>query len=477
MFEYGSYTITTSLFPKLLGLIYFIAFGGFIFQIKGLLGKKGILPINDVLDFYKRKFGKQRYYIIPSLFWFCSSDKFLIFFMYLGAFLGLFLFVTPFTIFIPFLLLTLFILQLSLVSVGQDFLGFGWELYLLEITFPTLFLSLSSPSNPYIFYYLYLILFNVHIQAGASKLLSKDPNWRNLTAIAYHLQSQPIPNLTAWYVHKLPMSLHKLGCLYMFLIELCVPFGIFFGEEIRLYTFLLLASLQVFIYLTGNFSYLNHLTFILTTLLISDKYLSPFFKASPYQFLKAFDCFIIVIALILTALQLVNLWNYLFRSKVIFKKIFNFLKPFHLILDHGIFAIMTTTRYEIVIEGSMDGDKWLEYEFYFKPSNVFKRPKRNSPYQPRLDWMMWFLPFRDYSFQFWFHKFQYRLLSGSDDVLKLIQFNPFKDQKPKYIRALMYKYCYSDLKMKKKSQVWWQRSLIGQYGPTLLLNEQKNVEP
>jgi hypothetical protein len=475
MFDYGSYIITASLFPKLLGLIYFIAFGGFIFQIKGLLGKNGILPINSYLKYYEKIWGKKRFYIIPSIFWLCSKDLFLLFCMYLGAFLGFFLFANPYVFLTPFLLIILFILQLSLVSCGQDFLGFGWELYLLEVTFPTFFLSLSSPPNPFIFYYLYLILFNVHLQAGASKLLSKDPNWRNLTATFYHLQSQPIPNTLAWYAHKLPLIIHKIGCAYVFFVELVVPLGFFFGQEIRLYTFILLATLQLFIYLTGNFSYLNHLTFVFSTLLISDKYLLNFFSAQPTFTVSHIEGLSTSIALLLSVLQLTNLWNYFFKNKPLLKNLLNTLSPFHLILNHGIFAIMTTKRYEIIIEASLDGIDWKEYDFYFKPSNICRRPKRNSPYQPRLDWMMWFLPFRSYEYQYWFQQFLHKLLIGSEDVLKLIRSNPFNEKNPKYIRALIYDYQFSENKMKKTTNAWWQRKLLAQYSPTLVLMKKKET--
>ncbi len=473
MFNFGSYSITAHLFPKLLGLIYFISFGSFILQIKGLIGTNGILPAKEHLAILKERFQKSRFYYVPSIFWFGSSDVFLSFFMYLGAFTGFFLFINPFTSINFILLLILLVLQLSLVHVGQDFLGFGWELYLIEITFATLFLSLLSPPNPFIFYSLYLTLFNEHILAGSSKLISNDKNWRNLTAIAYHYQSQPIANTLAWYMHKLPLGFHKFSCLYLFFVELIVPFGMFFGEDIRLYTFFLLASLQLFIYLTGNFSYLNHLTFAFSTLLISDKYLSPFFSMPPVRENLFADIVTTLVAIILIILQIANTWNFFFRSKPILKKALNFIRPFHLISSHGIFAVMTTKRYEIIIEASIDRVEWKEYDFYFKPVDIYRRPTRISPYQPRLDWMMWFLPFSSFHFNPWFLRFLEQLLKSSPQVMQLIRSDPFNGQKPKWIRALIYEYQFSDLETKKLTKAWWQRSFIGAYTPDFSLEEKK----
>ncbi|HEV8052636.1 MAG TPA: lipase maturation factor family protein, partial [Parachlamydiaceae bacterium] len=73
MFSPESYTIALSLFIRSLGAIYFFAFGAFLFQIKGLLGENGILPINGHLSWVKKHYSKRCYKLIPSLFWFNSS--------------------------------------------------------------------------------------------------------------------------------------------------------------------------------------------------------------------------------------------------------------------------------------------------------------------------------------------------------------------------------------------------------------------
>ena len=44
--------------------------------------------------------------------------------------------------------------------------------------------------------------------------------------------------------------------------------------------------------------------------------------------------------------------------------------PFQIINSYGLFAVMTTTRPEIVIEGSNDGLTWLAYEFKYKPGDL-----------------------------------------------------------------------------------------------------------
>ena len=66
------------------------------------------------------------------------------------------------------------------------------------------------------------------------------------------------------------------------------------------------------------------------------------------------------------------------------------LDPLHLTSRYGLFAVMTTTRPEIVFEGSDDGTKWEEYEFRCKPGDLRRPPPWVAPHQPRLDWQMWF---------------------------------------------------------------------------------------
>lgn len=472
MFEFGSYSIAAWLFPKLLGLIYFISFGAFVFQIKGLLGKRGILPVENFLNFFRMRLEKRRYYLVPSLYWLKCSDRALMLSVILGSLCGLALFFNPYPLLTPVLLVILYLLQLSLVSVGQDFLGFGWEIYMLEVTIVTFFISLSSPPNPVLWFTLNFILFAVHFQGGASKLLSHDVNWRNLTAVAYHYQTQPIPNCTAWYIHKFPLWFHKASCLYMFFVELIVPFGIFGTEEVRLITFFLFASLQIFIFLTGNFSYLNHLTLVLSLILISDRFLKPFFSIPKSFGSIEMDIFLYIVGFALLAIQLIAFWNYLFSNHRFALQFLARIEPFHIVSRHGIFAVMTTKRYEIVVEGSNDGVTWKEYGFYWKPSECCRRPRRISPYQPRLDWMVWFLPFSRYNNTQWFYSFLVKLLEGSPEVLKLLRTNPFPEHPPLYVRALIYDYVFSDRESKKQTGQWWKRTLVGTYSPTLTLKQQ-----
>lgn len=468
-----SYTLCINLFLHLLGAIYFFAFGAQLFQIKGLLGKKGILPIESYLNFLKFRLNKKRFYYIPTLFWLNHSDSVLFAVPACGTILAFILLVGgPPAILLPILI----ILHLSVLSVGQDFFSFGWEGFLLEISYNAFFLSLTEKPNLFVWISLNLLLFRFHFEAGTSKLESKDPNWRNLTALKFHYQSQPLPNTIAWYIYKFPLWFHKLSTFLMFYIELIIPFFALFGTiEMRLASFILLFGLQFFIWATGNFSYLNYMTSVFTVILIANTYLEPIFGPVPplaetYIFV---DFILSLIGSGLIALQLIALWNH-YAPTYYTKKLMRSIYHLHVANRYGIFAVMTTTRYEIVIEGSDDHKEWKEYLFYYKPSELSQRPRRISPYQPRIDWQAWFLPFGIFEEQDWFKSFLFHLLEGTPEVLALLRYNPFNDKPPRYIRAQTYIYEFTDFKTKKMFGTWWKREYISPYSPTYELKESVN---
>ena len=54
-------------------------------------------------------------------------------------------------------------------------------------------------------------------------------------------------------------------------------------------------------------------------------------------------------------------------------------EPLHLVSPYGLFAVMTTVRDEIVIQGSNDGVEWRDYEFRYKPGDIMRRPRVEHP--------------------------------------------------------------------------------------------------
>lgn len=465
MFDYTPvhYTVALELFSRLLGLIYVIVYIPFLFQMKGLFGKNGICPIGSYLNNIFCRFGRRSYRYFPTIFWLNSSDWYQLVVVWSAIFCGLMLMVGIYPL---VMLVILYVIHLSVTSAGQEFLSFGWETFLLEATV-ALFLTMATvPYNTIGWWALNLLFFRFYFQAGTSKIMSGDAHWRDLTAIWYHYQTQPIPNCLSWYMHKLPMWFHKTSCFFMFVTELILSFFIFGTIEMRAISFFFLAGLQIGIWLTGNFSYLNHLTMAFCVILLPNEIYRPFLgtimdSTAPITGMFWNSCITIVATLFLL-LQMVALFYPYYRHRYL-GKVLEMVESFHIAYPHGIFAVMTTKRYEVILEASLDAVSWEEFEFFYKPDKLSKRPRRVSPYQPRIDWQAWFLPFGKAYWERWFRFLLERVAVQEPSVLALFKKTPVQNFRPLYLRALIYDYEFTTFEEKQASGNWWKRTYIGVY--------------
>jgi hypothetical protein len=123
------------------------------------------------------------------------------------------------------------------------------------------------------------------------------------------------------------------------------------------------------------------------------------------------------------------------------------------------------------VEGSKDGVHWRAYEFPWKPGDVNRRPGLVAPHQPRLDWQMWFAALGSVQDNPWFVQFLVRLLEGSPEVLSLLETNPFPDEPPVYVRAVLYDYEFT--RWGDGDTGWWKRKELGLYCPRIMLQNGK----
>ena len=141
--------------------------------------------------------------------------------------------------------------------------------------------------------------------------------------------------------------------------------------------------------------------------------------------------------------------------------------PFNTFNNYGLFAVMTTDRPEIELEGTMDGQTWKPYEFRYKPGPLDRPPVWNAPHQPRLDWQMWFAALGDYRRNPWLSNLMTRLLQGEPSVLELMGENPFGKNRPKQMRAIMYRYEFTARDELRATGRWWKRRDRVLYAPIL----------
>ena len=155
---------------------------------------------------------------------------------------------------------------------------------------------------------------------------------------------------------------------------------------------------------------------------------------------------------------------------IVFRQAFLWVSPFRVVNSYGLFRVMTTSRPEIIIEGSNDGENWREYEFKYKPGDTKRPPPWVAPHQPRLDWQMWFAALGNSQNNPWFVNLMVRILQGSPDVLILFERNPFPSEPPKYLRAELYEYRFTNFDTKQATGDWWQMELVGTYFYPISLN-------
>jgi hypothetical protein len=455
------------LFPRLLGGVYFLAFSSLCVQLLGLYGSRGILPIRDYLPLLRRELGRRAYRICPSLFWLGSSDRVLAGSAVLGMVLSLLLVAggPP----LPLLLL-LWLLYLSFAAAGQEFLSYQWDALLLETGFMTIFLPLAAPA-PYLVIFTYrFFLFRFMLSAGAVKLTSGDPTWRDLTALCHHYETQPIPNRLAWYAHQLPVALQKFSTLATFFFELAVPFLALGPAPLRLAGFFLLFFFQGLIFASGNYGFFNILTMVLLVPLLDDSQLLGLFGELPPSTPADGGLAAILVSVVFGGFLLLNVCQLfrLFNRQTWINRLLARLAPAMISNPYGLFAVMTTKRYEFVIEGSSDLGEWKDYAFRWKPGELQWPPRQAAPHQPRLDWQMWFAALDPRSIEPWLANLVVRLLEGSPAVLALLRTNPFPDGPPRYIRLSVYRYRFTDRSDRRTTGCWWQRSPVGRFPPLLL---------
>lgn len=459
------YSFSSFLFLRFLAVIFAIAFYSLSTQILGLAGSQGIVPADLFLQEGAKFLGGNRYGALPTLFWLHPADAFLQFFCYGGMVLSLLLFVGILPGLILFLLWAFY---LSLVVVGQEFLSFQWDVLLLEVGFFAIFLapvmlwefkknqSFDPPSLARLT--LKLLLFKLMFSSGLVKLASGDPAWRNLTALNYHYLTQPLPPWTAWYAHQWPSFFQRFSTFVMFIVELGVPFLFFMPRKIRHAGAFITILFQGLIMLTGNYCFFNLLAIALCLLLLDDLFWKRFLpkdkkeKSSAAAFSLAGQCLAIFLMVTASFLQI------------------SWMEPFRTVNHYGLFAVMTKQRDEIILEGSLDGKTWKEYEFRYKPGNLKKKPGFVQPFQPRLDWQMWFAALSNFRSNRWLVNLCIHLLAGpTPAITQFFSSNPFPDKPPVYLRAVLYSYRFSTPKEKKEQGVWWARHPKGLYMPVMSL--------
>jgi predicted DCC family thiol-disulfide oxidoreductase YuxK len=470
-FRYASW-----LFLRLLGFVYLIAFLSFGVQAAGLIGARGISPLPEFLDAARQYFEIARFWNVPTLFWLQSSDAMLRTVWIAGAAFSVLMVVGVNSRAVR---IALFVLYLSLVVAGQEFMGYQWDALLLEAGFLAIFLG----SSALIIKLFRWLLFRLMFLSGAVKLLSHDPAWHSFAALPVHYETQPLPTPLAWYFYQLPAWFQHFSVGFVFFVELFVPILILAPRRLRMWAAAMITLLQILIALTGNYAFFNLLTVTLCLFLLDDAFVrrllpqgivhrrsQAFPDGSQRIWMRRFCIVVYALILFVSGFEMMGMFSGIHWPPA--QKLTAAIAPFEIVNTYGLFAVMTTTRPEIIIEGSSDGETWVAYEFRYKPVDPDRQPPWVAPHQPRLDWQMWFAALGDYRSNRWILQFMARLLEGSPEVLGLLRSNPFPTAPPRYLRAALYQYHFTDPEQRRKTANPWRRELIGEYVPVISLRSQ-----
>ena len=462
--------------------MYFVAFVSLTLQITGLVGDHGILPAGGFLERAHAAYGSGAYRLFPTLCWLGTGDGALRALGWAGAALAVLLVAGvaqgP-------VLLLLWLCYLSLAVVGQTFLWFQWDGLLLETGLlavwygPTqLRPSLARERAPStaMRWLVWGLVFRLMVLSGITKLASGDPTWLHLTALDYHFWTQPLPPWPAWYAHWLPDWTHRAMTLAIIAIELFVPWLIVVperwgGRRARYAACGLLVLGQLGIALTGNYGFFNLLAIVLCLSLLDDAALErvlplrlaagdpePRWKQYAVRGLAPLLALLGVLAF---AREIAQTLPGTRGGGAFANPLLDAVAPLRSVNGYGLFRVMTTERFEIVIEGGADSVHWREYRFRWKPGDPTRRPAFVAPHMPRLDWQMWFAALNPEGAREWLVPLLRHLLVGTPEVLALLGENPFPGAPPRYVRLVYYRYRFSTPTERATSGAWWQRERVG----------------
>jgi hypothetical protein len=482
-----SFWLTRFALLRLLGVVYAFAFLAAARQLVPLVGHDGLTPADAFLDAAARASGSRwdGFLRLPSLFWLQLSDPTLRACSWTGVALALVV-VAGFAN--ALVLGALWVLYASIVPVGQGWYGYGWELQLVETGFLAIFLVPLVDGRPFprkappaaLIWLLRWLIARIMWGAGLIKLRG-DPCWRQLTCLDWHYETQPIPNPLSPLFHFAGRPLHRAGTLLNHVTELAAPPFAFLSPPFARGAGAVMLLFQILLILSGNLSFLNWLTIVPILACFDDGLLR---RVLPRRLVARADraaaeavasrtqgivaAALVALVAVLSIPPVVNLFSPNQAMNTAFTSL-------PLVNTYGAFGSVGKERFEIVFEGteaaSADDPEavWKEYEFEAKPGNPARRPPIVAPYQPRLDWAIWFAAMATPRQYPWTLHFVWKLLHNDPGTLSLLAGNPFPGSPPRFIRARFYRYRFAPLR--DPEHRWWIRELAGEWLPPLSIGD------
>jgi hypothetical protein len=245
-------------------------------------------------------------------------------------------------------------------------------------------------------------------------------------------------------------------------------------------------ALMLLIMATGNYGFFNLLAIALCVLLLDDRALRGLVPGRwrarlpaaderdlprPHALARAAYAALAAVVIFLTGAELLDRlgWHPSYPAPLAEARVLA--APLRTFNSYGLFAVMTTERPTIVIEGRRAGGPWRSFEPRYAPGALDRAPPFVEPHMPRLDWQLWFAALRGCGGAPWFEHLLKRLLEGAAPVEELFANDPFPDAPPDEIRTTRYLYRFAG----PGSHAWWVREPAGPFCPTVALRDGRLV--
>jgi hypothetical protein len=471
---------------RLLGAIYAVAFLAAALQLVPLIGEHGLLPVGAFLARVREHLGSAGAALaaVPSVFWLAHSDFALRAVAWTGFALAC---VVAAGYANALLLAALWLLYSSIVHVGQEWYGYGWEIQLIETGFLAIFLCPLLDGRPFprrappvvVLWLFRWLIFRIMLGAGLIKLRG-DPAWRDLSALFYHFETQPLPNPLSRSFHFLPRPLLQAGVVFNHMAELFAPWLALGPRQLRRVGGALVVAFQGVLLLSGNLSFLNWLTILPALACFDDGVWSRVLpralvaraeraaaEAQPSVAMQRSAWALAALVGLLSIGPVLNLAS----SRQIMNTSFT---PLALVNTYGAFGTVGRERLTVVFEGTDseapdESAEWKAYPYLAQPVELMQRPPQIAPYQPRLDWAMWFAAMSTPDQYPWTLHLVWKLLHNDRAALSLFGANPFPRQPPRYVRATLYRYAFAP--PDAPDGAWWLRERLGAWLPPLAADD------
>jgi hypothetical protein len=482
-----TYWLTRFVILRWLGFVYVIAFLVAVQQLVPLVGAHGLTPATVYFHAVDQQLGGSwnGFLALPSLFWIDSSDTWLRIIPWIGLLLSC---VVAAGFANAPIMAVLWILYMSIVHAGQDWYGFGWEIQLLETGFLAIFLCPLVDPRPFprhppplvvIFLFRWLI---VRIMLGSALIkLRGDASWRDLTALNYFFETQPIPNPLSVYFHFLPRPLLAFGTALTFVVELIAPWFAFWPRWGRLGAGVLIIGFQFTLITCGNLSFFNWLTIVPALACLDDRFWrhllpQPLVRQADHARTESRPARKIATGLAWALAAVIGLLSIqpvlnLLSSRQAMNTSFD---PLELVNTYGAFGTVGQSRDVIIFEGTSTTDPavatdWKEYVTLALPSDPKRAPVQIAPYQPHLDWQLWFAAMGSPEQYPWAINLVWKLLHNDPGTLSLFAGNPFPNAPPRAIRVIHYIYHFA--RPGNPQHVYWTREKVGEWLPALSVDD------